>query len=146
MVSQKMIDDFFDLMRQLKQIDLNTHDTLLMSELNVLHCLLRHGETTLLTVSQLADKLKLPLASVSRTLSQLDKQGYICRYKDEEDRRTSRIQVTRLGRQAYNNAMQNDNQTLRQLLSQLDQDQLTQFIQTGEIISSTWEREMSKKQ
>ena len=137
-VSQQMIDDFFDLMRHFNRIDLNMNDHLLMSETYVLHCLVKHQGDTLLTVSDLATQLNLSLASISRTLRQLDEQGLIQRFKDENDRRTSRIQITQAGKEAYQRAIRSGNQSLKQWLSQFDQEDLNDFISTGKLIVSTW--------
>jgi len=82
--------------------------------------------------SDIACELRLDLSTVSRHLSRLEDEGYLCRIEDAEDRRTRRVETTDSGRAVLLDVLTNRASAIDDALhrwNQADRRALTDLLQ-----------------
>ncbi|WP_299794360.1 MarR family transcriptional regulator [uncultured Shewanella sp.] len=83
----------------------------------------------------LAQALEIELASLMRTLSQLEEQNLIVRHSSETDKRVRIVSLTGEGRQMIKQVEARILQIRRDLMTGISQEELDQFKRTVEIIA-----------
>ncbi|WP_394147914.1 MarR family transcriptional regulator [Shewanella atlantica] len=83
----------------------------------------------------LAQALEIELASLMRTLSQLEEQNLIARHSSEIDKRVRIVSLTGEGRQMIKQVEARILQVRRDLMTGISQEELDQFKRTVEIIA-----------
>ncbi len=87
--------------------------------------LYRHGDT--LRVTDLADLLGVDAPTVTRKIQQLEKQGLVSRHADPDDRRATRIDLTRAGKQTLERVLAAKRKWFDSLVEGWDDTELESF-------------------
>lgn len=87
-------------------------------------------------MSELADKLRLTPGAVTIASDKLIEQGYIERYRDNNDRRVIYLQITDKGKEILNELRDKGREAMKAVFSNLSDTDLQQLIKTFEQAAS----------
>lgn len=104
---------------------------------------LNHVDQEPHTLGDLADKMSVSSASLSRTVTVLEERGWVTRNRSEEDRRVVLIQTTTDGNQFLRGIERQSEDFLTETLSKLPQDELDRLMNGLEIMIKTFADAMS---
>ncbi len=99
------------------------------------HALLEIENQDNITVTELSEKLTLEKSTVSRTVDNLVKKGYLQREIPEENRRTVKLQLTEEGEKTCENINWNNNHFISEVMHSLTEEEQTEFIRLFEKIT-----------
>lgn len=109
-----------DVLQQFRVLDEATangpHVDLSLQELRLIEYLGDHGSRIM---RELAEFLLLAVNSVTTTVDNLVKKGFVQRQRSEEDRRIVRVELTSAGWKIHRAAVQEKQQVLRHMLASL---------------------------
>jgi len=101
------------------------------------HALLEVESQQNITVTELSEKLTLEKSTVSRTVENLVKKGYLQREIPEDNRRTVKLQLTDEGEQTCENINWNNNQFISNVMDSLTEDEQKEFLRLFGKITKT---------
>jgi DNA-binding MarR family transcriptional regulator len=104
----------------------------------ILNLLSKRGKCT---VSELADEMFVKPSAITTMIDRLYKSGFVLRERDEEDRRVVYIQLSEKGRHMLQHARAERRKIIERYLSQLQLEELEQFVHIIEKIVATNEKE-----
>lgn len=87
-----------------------------------------------LTLSQIAQELKLSSPAISRTVKNVEAKQWVVREIDEDDRRNSFIELTALGSSEINKANAIIHNLLNESLEKVGEKEVLAFFETGDKI------------
>lgn len=87
-----------------------------------------------LTLSQIAQELKLSSPAISRTVKNVEAKQWIVREIDEDDRRNSFIELTALGSKEITKANAIIHNLLNESLNKVGEEEVLTFFETGDKI------------
>ncbi|MBP3088225.1 MarR family transcriptional regulator [Corynebacterium sp. sy017] len=108
------------------------HSDLSGPQLTIMTLLAEEGPQRISSIAK-AEGIRMPTAS--NALHQLEERGMIERTRDETDRRGVRVRLTQLGTQELERVGQERNKYLADMLSSLNQNQLSQLEKLADIIN-----------
>lgn len=131
-LAQKMFQLFYNIAR-IANWDIlprmSKSEYILLRKIN--HCQLQNHR---LTLSQIAQELKLSSPAISRTLKNVEAKNWIVREIDEEDRRNSFIELTALGSEEIGKANAIIHELLNDSLKKVGEAEVLAFFETGDKI------------
>lgn len=95
------------------------------------------------TLSELAEKMSVSSASLSRTITVLEERGWVTRTRSEEDRRVVLIETTDDGHEILRDIEKRSEDFITETLSHLSQDDLEQLMNGLEILIGAFADAMS---
>lgn len=104
---------------------------------------LNHVDREPHTLGDLADKMSVSSASLSRTVTVLEERGWVTRNRSEEDRRVVLIETTDEGNDFLKSIEDRSEDFLTETLSKLPQDELNRLMDGLEIMIKTFADAMS---
>lgn len=107
---------------------------MLNSEFHIL-LILYHYQESKMTVSQIAEKLNVPIPSISRSIKAMEEKAWVKRYSNPEDRRTTYVEITSQGIDMYRLVKKEVNSSITRVLSKYDPDHIRDFIDLGNRLS-----------
>lgn len=107
---------------------------MLNSEFHIL-LLLNYYKDDKMTVSQIAEKLNVPIPSISRSIKAMEEKAWIKRYSNPEDRRTTYVEITSQGTDKYRLVKKEVNSSITRVLSKYDPEEIKDFIDLGNRLS-----------
>ncbi len=99
------------------------------------HALLEIEDQQEISITELADKLKLEKSTVSRTIDSLVKKGYILREIPSDNRRTTKLMLTHEGTSTCDNINWNNDEYISKTLNCLTEKEKAEFIRLFEKIT-----------
>lgn len=99
------------------------------------HALLEVENQENITVTELSEKLTLEKSTVSRTVDNLVKKGYLNREIPEDNRRTVKLQLTKEGAKTCENINWNNNHFISNVMDSLAEDEQKEFLKLFEKIT-----------
>lgn len=105
-------------LRELKNFDLTPQQMTIMRYL---------GHRKEMTVSEICEVMSLTKGTVSGILNRMDKQGYIIKKKDEEDKRNTYISFTKEGKHLAREVMKHFNGAYEKVFINIEDKKLDQF-------------------
>ena len=113
--AEELITLIFRLQRQLRCVSQKSADP--RGPGTAMHGVMRViGDHTEIRATELADKLGIGTAGLSRHISELVEMGYVCRRPHPEDRRAYLISLTPTGTQAVSDEMRRRGSVLQHML------------------------------
>ena len=103
------------------------------TEFKILKILDNDGPTPM---ARLSDATMLSQPAITSFVDKLEAQGFVKRDRDNEDRRVIRIEITKKGQLLFRRGLKIHTKFVRELLSGIDDEELTQFTQTIKKLSS----------
>lgn len=98
--------------------------------MDVIHKLQRYNKNV--KISDISDMLKLPRPGVTRTVKEMEKKGYLCKYSSEEDGRITYIDITKKGEELSDKYDKNYYSRLSKYLENISEEDADCMIQTIE--------------
>ena len=92
------------------------------------HVLLEVENQKNITVTELSENLTLEKSTISRTVDNLVKKGFLSREIPEENRRTVRLQLTNKGEKTCENINWNNNHFISEVMDSISEDEQEEFI------------------
>lgn len=109
----------------------------LLRQFHRAHRLLGPGQAGV-RMSEVSERLGIPLSSTSRTVDQLVQRGLLARRPDQHDRRMVLVSVTPLGQAVFEIFDENFRHHLTALLGQLSAEERGQLLHLSQRIFSLW--------
>ncbi len=109
-----------------------------------IHTLTTIGDNNMLTVTQIADLLGVSKAAASQAIGNLQKNGYLKKLKDTENKREVYLSLTEKGKQAYQGHEQVWGSLCLKFLSDLKEEEIENFIKVAEKVEAIVSFEISK--
>lgn len=81
-----------------------------------------------ITFSHLASELHISVQSLSRTIKQLEKMGYVDRFEDKLDRRNNFLKLSKKGNNVVNEVKKNMEEYCKNIYNQLGEKRFNDFI------------------
>lgn len=100
------------------------------------HTILEIGEREKITVTDLAKALNLDKSTISRTIDNLVKQGYIQRVTPQENRRITYIKLSEEGNNLYNKINRDNDTFFGNILTSMSNEEIDDFIESFTILST----------
>ncbi|OOE06391.1 MarR family transcriptional regulator [Anoxybacillus kestanbolensis] len=104
----------------------------------ILNLLSKRGKCT---VSELADEMFVKPSAITTMIDRLYKSGFVLRDRDEEDRRVVYVQLSEKGKEMLQHARAERRKIIERYLSQLQLEELEQFVYIIEKIAAINEKE-----
>lgn len=98
--------------------------------MDVIHKLQK--DTERVKVSDISDALKLPRPGITRTVKEMEKKGYLCKYASEEDGRITYIAITEKGEELSDRYDKNYYSRLSKYLDTISEEEADCMIRTIE--------------
>lgn len=95
------------------------------------------------TLTELAEKMSVSAASLSRTITVLEERGWVIRERSEEDRRVMRINITENGHQILTDIEKRTEDFLTHTLSELSDADLKKLMDGLDILIGAFSGKMS---
>jgi DNA-binding MarR family transcriptional regulator len=108
----------------------------------LLYMLYAHGDS--LRVTGLADLLGVDAPTVTRKVQQLEREGLVARHADAEDRRATRIGLTRAGRKILDRLLGARRAWFDRVLAGWDEPDLAVFASMLERFTTSLERDLER--
>ncbi len=109
-----------------------------------IHTLTTVGDNIMLTVTQVAELLGVSKAAASQAIGNLQKNGYIKKLKDAENKREVYLALTDKGEQAYKGHEQVWGTLCRKYLADLEDEEIENFIKVAEKVEAIVNFEIAK--
>ena len=107
---------------------------------------LHHPEAEGTNVSELASQLRVSSPAVSRMLRSLEKKGYIERFPDKNDRRTTLIRLTEKGNAIRHQVFESLCEYFDRIFERMGTEQIEQLLSLWEQIQCIMEDELHMRQ
>lgn len=122
-------EELFEAMHQFHKLKISDiMPNLSGAEFWTMRVLMSKGENGRENVSELARKTRVLPSAISRTLRGLEEKGYVERMVNKNDRRNTCVEITDKGREVTDKVKEIMCDYGQTVLSQLDEDELSQFI------------------
>lgn len=127
------INKSFDISMLIRELDSNIYNSVLKElkdfeltpqQMTVMRYL---GHKKEMTVSEICEVMSLTKGTVSGILNRMDKQGYIIKKKDEEDKRNTYISFTEEGKKTAREVMKHFNGAYEKVFINIEEKQLDEF-------------------
>jgi DNA-binding MarR family transcriptional regulator len=93
----------------------------------------------------LIEMLGMDRGYMSRTLRRLERQGWILREKDPQDKRARGLTLTAQGQMVLKTLIQNSSSLINSLISPLNQEEIQQLVSAMELIQSLLSKNQEQK-
>ena len=94
------------------------------------HALMELGNAKEITISDLADQLRLDKSTLSRTVDSLVQKGFVSREISQHDRRFMSVQLTKSGMDLYKSINHRYNEIFQETLKDVSQKQQDQLLES----------------
>ena len=101
------------------------HNALTFQEIKLIEHL---GDTRSRMMRELAEYMLLAVNTVTTTVDNLERKGFVRRQRSEEDRRVVYVELTEAGREAYRAMVEEQSRICRALLEGLNEDEQEIFL------------------
>lgn len=98
-ISEQLID-IFEYIMKIEQKTINTESRKRLSMAEI-HTIAAAGVEELGSMSEIAGKLHITVGTLTVAINNLEKKGYVERYKSEKDRRIVKVGLTKKGKEIY---------------------------------------------
>ncbi len=85
-----------------------------------------------ITMGELCEKLLLACSTATDLIDRMEKNGYLERRRDEDDRRVIRLSITEKGKNVISQVIMARRKYVKSILSQLTLDEIDQLVQSLE--------------
>ncbi len=85
-----------------------------------------------ITMGELCEKLLLACSTATDLIDRMEKNGYLERRRDEDDRRVIRLSITEKGKNVISQVIMARRKYVKSILSQLTLDEIEQLVQSLE--------------
>ena len=115
---------------------------LTVGEFDVLATLRRHGVTSTLTPSFIAEVAMVSPSGLTHRLTQLEQSGHIVRIADDSDRRSSLVSITKSGAAVADKIIEQIAEQSAQMYNAIPAEDLQQFSHVVSLVSAQLESEV----
>ena len=115
---------------------------LTIGEFDVLATLRRHGATSTLTPSFIAEVAMVPPSGLTHRLTQLEQSGHIIRIADDSDRRSSLVSITKSGAAVADQIIEQIAEQSAQMYNAIPAKDLEKFSNVVALVSAQLESEV----
>lgn len=130
-LSDVLTRDFLNMMNNLFNIRrINYSKEMLNSEYHIMAAIYYNSHKSM-TISELAEKIHVSPPAISRSIKGLEEKGWINRFVDSNDRRTTFVVLTDLGESKYLMVKKQLKDFLNEVLENYDESELNHFISFG---------------
>lgn len=88
------------------------------------------------SVSTIAEKMEVAPSAITVMLDRLENNGFVCRKRDQADRRVVIIEITEAGEEKLNYVLEKRKKILQHCFTQMEPHQLVSLIQSMEKLAS----------
>ena len=96
------------------------------------------------SMGELCKIANVKMPSMTEVVDRLEKEGFVERIRDTEDRRVVRVQLTKDGKKAHDNILKTREQELANIFGCLDEKERLRFLKALRTASSTMQRVAGK--
>jgi len=131
-INDELLDELDDAIVRMGRVMASRHmgpeccpESITLSQTMLLRALAGHGACKM---SDVASMMAIKPPAASAAIAALEKDGYVERVHDEQDRRVTHVHITAEGRSALHNAESLRRETMRRYLSVLSEDDVRSLI------------------
>ena len=142
-IDDRLIDELDDAILRMGRVMLSRHmgpeccpDSLTLSQTMLLRGLDAHGACKM---SDIASLMSVKPPAASSAIAALEKDGYVERMHDAEDRRVTHVHLTEEGRSALHNAETLRREMMRRFVSVLSEDDIRSLIRIHNVLMNAME-------